>query len=261
MKNIKLKVTLLLGFLTLIASIQPAFALNQYSVTPGAHFRWDATKYIFIKDHFGLGNDLEYTHSYFIEFDFTNWAGMSGMEYLNGTYNNNGTVYDGEISHEYYYDSPVGQDWATVILNVGVATYPVRVYLVCNTEIEQATKPDMQNLDTNSWINFTETSINNFTLSGTDIFGIDRIIYTGIVEFNSDKVLKYIFDEIVEVTSDMVISITRYIWTLTYTPGTDTGNGDTNGIPGFSLYIIIFAVALGIILTLSKKNYYKAKIN
>jgi len=261
MKNTKFKVTLFFGMLMILASIQPAFALNQYTVNPGAHFRWDASKYIFIRDGLGIGINLEYTHSYYLEFNFTNWAGMSGMEYLNGTYNNNGTVYDGEISHEYYYDNPPGQDWATVILNLGVATYPIRVYLVCNTEIEQSTKPDMQNLDTNSWINFTEPSTNNFTLSGTDINGIDRVTYTGIVEFNSDKVLKYVFDELVEVTSDMVMTITRYIWTLTYTPGTDTGNGDTNGIPGYSFYIIIFAMALGIILILSKKNHFKTKIN
>jgi len=260
MKRIKYKVMLFLGFLTIIASIQPAFALNQYSVNPGAHFRWDATKYIFIRDGLGLGINLEYTHSYYLEFDFTNWAGMSGMEYLNGTYNNNGTVYDWEISHEYYYDNPPGQNWATVILNVGVATYPVHIYLVCNTEIEQTTKPDMQNLDTNSWINFTEPSTNNFTLSGTYPSGIDRTTYTAFVEFNSDKVLKYVFDEVVQVTSDITMSITRYIWSLTYTPGTDTGNGDTNGIPGFSLYIIIFVVGLGIIITLSKKNYFKTKI-
>lgn len=262
MKNQKLMLTFFLGILTLVATIQPTLALNQYSVNPGAYFRWDARKYIFVKDGLGIGNDLEYTHLYYLEFNFTNWAGLSGMEYLNGTYNNNGTIYDGEISHEYYYDNPPGQDWATVILNVGVATYPVHIYLVCNTEIEQTTKPDMQNLDDNSWINFSETSTNNFTLTGTFIDGIDKTYYTGMVEFNSDKVLKYVFDEVVQVYSDIITSITRYIWTLTtYIPETDTGNGDTNGIPGFSLYLIIFAVGLGIIMILSKKKRFKTKIN
>ena len=82
----------------LLVSIRPALAANQYSVNPGAHFRWDATKYYFMKDGLGIGNNLEYTHTYYLEFNFTNWAGLAGAEYLNGTVNNNGTVYDGEIS-------------------------------------------------------------------------------------------------------------------------------------------------------------------
>ncbi len=47
MKNIKIKVAILLGFLILIVSFQFVTAANQYSVKVGAHFRWDATKYIF----------------------------------------------------------------------------------------------------------------------------------------------------------------------------------------------------------------------
>jgi len=98
MKNSKVNFSLLLISLMLLVSIRPALAANQYSVNPGAHFRWDATKYYFMKDGLGSGNNLEYTHTYYLEFNFTNWAGLAGAEYLNGTVNNNGTVYDGEIS-------------------------------------------------------------------------------------------------------------------------------------------------------------------
>ena len=90
MKNAKLKISAFLSFLILIYSIQPVLAANDYSVNPGAQFRWDASKYVFIKDGLGFGSDLSYTYTYYLEFDFTNWTEFSGVEYLNGTINNNG---------------------------------------------------------------------------------------------------------------------------------------------------------------------------
>ena len=88
---------------------------------PGAQFRWDASKYIFIKD------SVSYTHTYYLEFDFTNWAGLSGAEYLNGTLNNNGTILEGEISHKLYYGQTLPRTWATVILDVLSAAYPIYI--------------------------------------------------------------------------------------------------------------------------------------
>jgi len=55
MKKTTLKTTAFLSFLILICSIQPVLAATQYSVRPGAQFRWDASKYIFIKDGLGSG--------------------------------------------------------------------------------------------------------------------------------------------------------------------------------------------------------------
>ncbi len=262
MKKLKFKVILILGILTLITSIQPAFALNQYSVKPGAHFRWDATKYIFIKDGLGLGSNLEYTNSYYLAFNFIDWGNISGLDYVNGIADNNGTVDAYEISHEYYYGRSPVLSWVTSILDTS-GPYPIYIYLVCETEIEQTTKPSLQNLASNSWLTFGEPSTYTFTLTGTFVDDDVTTYYTGNIEFNSDKVLKYVKDELISEnnTISQTLSIERYIWSLTYTPGTDTGNGDTNGIPGFSLNIIIFAVALGIILTLSKRNYFKTKIN
>ena len=141
MKNSKSTFFLLLISLTLIISIRPALAANQYSVNPGANFRWEATKYYYHKDGFGLDNPLSYTHHYFLEFNFTNWGEISGLEYLNGTVNNNGTIYDGEISHATYYFGTPSQSWVTEIIDIP-GTDPVHVYLVCETEIEQTTKPD-----------------------------------------------------------------------------------------------------------------------
>ena len=220
----------------------------------------------------GLGSNLEYTLSYYLEFNFTNWAGLTGAEYLNGTVNNDGTIYNGELSHEIYYGDTPGQDWATVILNIGVAAYPVHIYLICSTEIEQTTKPQMQTLDTNSWINFNAVSTNNLTLTGIYTDGPDVTTYTGNIEFNSDNVLKYVFDEWVQESSGETVSITRYIWSLTYTPGTDGDPGgpngdpngdpvDPNGIPGFPLYmVIIVAAAIGFILILRKKRLIRIKL-
>ena len=139
MKNAKLKITAFLSFLMLIYSIQPVLAATQYSVRPGAHFRWDATKYYF-QDSPGI----EYTLSYYLEFDFTNWAGLTGAEYLNGTVNSNGTIFDGDMSHNLYYGwTPFGQEWVTEIIDYQHPTYPVHVYLICDTEIGQTTKPDL----------------------------------------------------------------------------------------------------------------------
>ena len=41
------------------------------------------TKYYFYKDGLGAGNDLEYTISYYLEFNFTNWGDYLGMDFLN----------------------------------------------------------------------------------------------------------------------------------------------------------------------------------
>lgn len=253
MKNSKLKFSLLLISLTLLVSIRPALAANQYSVDPGAQFRWDATKYYFMKDGLGLGSDLEYTHNYFLEFDFTNWAGLSGAEYLNGTINNNGTVYDGELSHATYYFGTPSQSWVTVIIDTS-GPYPVHVYLVCNTEINQTTKPDLQDLADNSWLTFGEAPTNNFSLTGTYIDGDATSIYTGNIRFNSDKVLSYVFDEMVTInnTNDVTMYIERYIWAL-YTPETPSSpNGGI--IPGFSIFSLVTAISLGIILIGRKKK-------
>ncbi len=251
MKNSKPTIFLLLISLTLIASIRPALAANQYSVDPGAHFRWDATKYYYYKDGFGLDNPLSYTHHYFLEFNFTNWAGSSGAEYLNGTINNNGTVYEGEISHALYYFGTPSQNWVTPIIDTS-NPYPVHVYLVCNTEITQTTKPQLQTLADNSWLTFGEAPTNNFSLSGTFVDGDETDIYTGNIRFNSDKVLSYVFDEMVEKDLGVTIYIWRYIWTLTYTAGTPPSPSD-GAIPGFSIISIIAAISIGIFIVIRKK--------
>jgi hypothetical protein len=260
MKNTKLKLTLFLGIITIIAAIQPVFALNQYSVNPGAHFRWDATKYLFLKDGLGLGINLEFTHSYYFEFNFTDWGDISGLDYINGVADNNGTVGAYEISHEYYYGRSPVLDWVTEILDTS-GPYPIYIYLVCETEIEQTTKPSLQNLAANSWLTFGEPSTYTFTLIGTFVDDDVTTYYTGNIEFNSDKVLKYVKDELISEnnTISQTLSIERYIWSLTYSPG--SGNGDTNGIPGFSIYLIMLVMTLGIISIISKTSYFKIKKN
>ena len=259
MKNSKVKLSLLLISLVLLVSFRPVLAANDYSVDPGAQFRWDATKYYFVKNGLGIGNNLEYTYNYFLEFNFTNWAGLSGMEYLNGTVNNNGTVYDGEISHAYYYFGTPGQSWVTEIIDIpGPA--PIHVYLVCNTEIAQTTSPDLQYLEDNFWITVGEAPTNNFSLTGNYDDGSATWHYTGNIRFNSDKVLNYIFDELVAINNSnaVTLSIERYIWSLTYTPGTPPTltNG---GIPGFSVLSLIAAISLGIILAKKQKRIKKLK--
>jgi hypothetical protein len=244
MKNLKPKLILLILGLTFLISIKPSFALNNYSVYPGANFRWDATKYFFQKDGLGLGNDWEYTHTYYLEFNFTNWAGLSGAEYLNGTINNNGTIFTGELSHEYYYGLQI-QEWVTSIID-----YPdVHVYLVCNTEITQTTKPDLQNLADASWLDFDESSTYNFSLTGIFIDDDITTYYTGNIRFNSDKVLSYVFDELVfeNNTISQTLQIERYVWTLTYIPG-EIGPA----IPGFQIWALISIIFLGVLFVYKK---------
>ncbi|NHJ26284.1 MAG: hypothetical protein EAX89_17025 [Candidatus Lokiarchaeota archaeon] len=249
MKNSKIKLMILFITISFLISIKPSFALNNYAVDPGANFRWDATKYFFMKDGLGLGNDLVYTHNYYLEFNFTNWAGVSGAEYLNGTINHNGTIFTGEISHAYYYSAqPFGQEWVTDIIDYQ-GTYPVHVYLVCNTEIEQTTKPNLQNLAANSWLTFAESPTYNFSLTGTYIEDTETDIYTGNIRFNSDKVLSYVFDEMVQKDSGITVYIERYIWTLTYTPGTPT---DGLAIPGFQIWALLSVIFLGVLLIYKK---------
>ncbi|MHA1473011.1 MAG: Loki-CTERM sorting domain-containing protein [Promethearchaeota archaeon] len=249
MKNSKSTFFFFFFSLTLIVSIRPALAANQYSVNPGANFRWDATKYYFMKNGLGIGNDLSYTHHYFLEFNFTNWAGLSGAEYLNGTVNNNGTINDGELSFaSYWFGASSGGYWITEILD------DVDIYLICNTEIDQSTIPSAQSYAAISWLTFTEVSHYNFTLAGTYIEGDETDHYTGNIRFNSDKVLSYIFDEMVAInnTIDVTMYIERYTWTLSYTSGTPpTPNG--GGIPGFSIISIIAAITLGIYIVMKKK--------
>ena len=117
----------------------------------------------------------------------------------------------------------------------------------------------MQNLDTNSWITFNEPSTNNFTLTGTYVDGADTTTYTGNVEFNSDKVLKYVYDEVVQETSGEIVSIARYIWSLTYTPGTGAAPGNGSSIPGFQLIFIIGAMTVGFIFILKKYKFFRTR--
>ena len=256
MKITKVNLTVLLCFLTAFIMIQPA--LGAYSVKSGASFRWDATKYYFLKDGLGSGNNLEYTHEYTLEFEFTNWAETSGVYYINGTFNNNGTIIDGEISHEYYYGGQsIGQEWVTDILDYQ-GTYPVHVYLVCDTEITQTTKPDLENLATNSWLTYGETSTNNFTLTGTLVEGDNVYEYIGNIEFNSDKVLKHVHDEMVQKDTGVTVGIERYIWDLTYTPGTGSyPGGPSGGIPGYPTLLIISMLIIGMMIIIWKKKLIK----
>ena len=243
MKNLKSKLIILIVSLSFLISIKPSLALNNYAVYPGAEFRWDATNYVYKKDI------SEYTQTYYLEFNFTNWAGLSGAEYLNGTVNHNGTIFNGEISHEYYYGAqPFGQEWVTEILDYQ-GTYPVRVYLVCNTEITQTTKPDLQNLADASWLDFDESSTYNFSLTGIFIDDDVTTYYTGNIRFNSDKVLSYVFDELVSEnnTISQTLQIERYTWTLTYIPG-EIGPA----IPGFQIWALISIIFLGVLFVYKK---------
>ena len=255
MKKLKLNLTIILCVLSIISIIQPTFAA--YSVRPGASFRWDATYYFFDKDGGSGGSVLEYTLQYTLEFEFTNWGELSGMYYLNGTINNNGTIFDGEISHEYYYGAqPYGQEWVTEILSYQ-GTYPVHVYLACDTEIAQTTKPELQTKAANSWLIFGEPSTNNFTLTGTYTNGDVVNEYIGNIEFNSDKVLKHVHDEMVTKDTGVTEMIKRYIWDLTYTPGTGAPPGGVNGIPGFPTILIISCLMIGVITIIWKKKLFK----
>jgi len=206
-----------------------------------------------------LVSDLSYTHTYYLEFEFTNWAGVSGAEYPDGPINNNGTIYNGLISHTTYYFGTPSQSWVTGIIDYQHPTYPVHVYLICDTEIVQTTKPDLQDLATNSaYLTFGEPSANNFTLTGTFV---DGSTYTGNVEFNSDKVLKYVYDELVTKSSGDTVRIDRYIWTLTtYTPGTGAAPGNGSSIPGFQLIFIIGAITVGFIFILKKYKLLKTRV-
>ena len=68
------------------------------------------------------------------------------------------------------------------------------------------------------------------------------------------------YDELILKSAGVTQTIERYIWTLTYTPGTPAeGNGET--IPGFSLYFVIGAIAISFILLLRRKNLIKMRIN
>ena len=255
MKKLKFNLTIFLCVLSIISIMQPTFAA--YSVKSGASFRWDATKYYFMKDGQGVGNDLEYTLQYTFEFEFTNWGELSGVYYINGTINNNGTIFDGEISHAYYYSGQsLGQEWVTDILDYQ-GTYPVHVYLVCDTEITQTTKPELQTLAASSWLTFGEPNTNNFTLTGIYTDGNDVTEYTGNIEFNSDKVLKHVHDEIVQKDTGVTVGIERYIWDLTYTPGTGAPPGGLGGIPGFPTILIISSLMIGILALIWKKKLFK----
>jgi len=253
MKNLKLKLFVILSFLTIIASIQPVLASTQYEVRVGARFRWDATYY-----YYNTLGPPAINLNYYLAFNFTNWAGTSGAEYPEGMVDSNGTVFAGEIAHAYYY-SGQSQAWVTDILD-NQGPYPIHIYLLCNTEIEQTTLPDLQDLDQNSWISLTIPSTYNYHLDGVYDDVTYTSTYTGRIEFNSDKVLKYVKDEIVTNSKTGGGTTTeRYIWTLTYTPGTGPGSG--GAIPGYSLFVLIGAMAIGFLMILRKVKMNSIKPN
>ncbi|GAG17572.1 unnamed protein product, partial [marine sediment metagenome] len=178
---------------------------------------------------------------------------------LNGTVNSNGTIFDGDMSHNLYYGwTPLGQEWVTDIIDIS-GPYPIHVYLICDTEIAQTTKPDLQDLADNSFLSFGETPTNNFSLTGTDIAGDITNTYTGNIKFNSDKVLSYVFDEMVTKDLGVLKYVERYTWTLTYTPGTGAAPGNGSSILGFQLIFIIGAITVGFIFILKKYKFLKTR--
>lgn len=243
--------------------IQPVLASNQYIVNEGSKFKWNATKYLWIKDGLGLGNPLLIEDNFYLAFNFTNWADYYGSEYINGTVDKNGTNMNGELSHEYYdYDT----GWMTSILD-RQGDYPVYIYLICDSEIEQTTIPSMQNLANNSWINYNEPNPYNFTLSGTDVEGQASYTYVGNVVFNSDKVLTKVYDELFTYSGGVLARQEKYVWTLTSyqnvstnnSTNTDNNNNNNNpnssggSIPGFPLFALVAAIMTGFIFVEKKK--------
>lgn len=237
--------------------IQPVLALNNYSVCEGAMFKWDGTKYIFQKDGLGLGSDLIINEDYQLEFNFTNFVNPGSGDYLNGSINADGTVFVGSMSHKYYYGFQSSNYWVTEIIDTQ-GDYKVYVYLICSIEIEQTTKPNLQSLSDNTWIDMVETTTNNFSLSGDLTEGDNSYTYTGRIEFNSDKVLKYVYDELKSYHLGILQRVERYIWTLTYTEGTGLCGGDNNNddtdVPGYSVFVLIPSILLGIIIIMKRSQ-------
>jgi hypothetical protein len=73
-----------------------------------------------------------------------------------------------------------------------------------------------------------KTSTNNFTLTGSLVDGDNTYEYIGKIEFNSDKVLQHVHDEMVQKNLGDTVRIERYIWDLTYTAGTGSLLNGTN---------------------------------
>ncbi|MBD3351966.1 MAG: hypothetical protein GF364_10820 [Candidatus Lokiarchaeota archaeon] len=264
-KNLRLKLTVLFCALVFISSIKPVLASNDYCVCEGASFRWDADKYFYRKDGLGVGNDLIVEDSYYFAFDFTNFADSPGGEYLNGTYDNNGTDSGtGEISHmKYYTPQDSSNYWVTDIIDYQ-GDYIVGVYVVCTIEID-STRNQLQALEDDKWFTLTEPTPNNFTLTGTCIEGSSKWEYKAYIEFNEDKVLKYVYDELKTYALDgswVLSEHEKYVWSLTYTAGTGTcggGCGNDNGggngdVPGFPLWAMTAAIMVGFIFLLRKKR-------
>lgn len=259
MKKNNAIISSVLGLFVLLALIQPVLALNNYAVCEGANFKWEATKYLFQKDGLGLGNDLYINQNYLLEFNFTNFANPGSGDYLNGTINADGTVFVGSMSHKYYYGFQSSNYWVTEIIDTQ-GDYKVYVYLICSVEIAQTTKPNLQSLSDNTWIDMVETTPNNFTLSGEYVDGDDSYTYTGRIEFNSDKVLKYVYDELKTYHLGVLQRVERYIWNLTYyaegtgTCGGDHNNEDDNDVPGYSVFLLISSILLGVVIIMKKKE-------
>lgn len=166
------------------------------------------------------------------------------------------------LYYYFYYFSPIyAFIWATDIIDT-VGAFPVYVYYISENEIEDETKPSLQSLSDNTWIDVTETTPNNFTIVGSASDTSNTFVYTGKIEFNKDKVLKYVYDELKIYDNGMnLIEEERFIWTLTtYTEGTGMCGGDhqendgDDGVPGFPSYATIIAILIGFIFILKKKN-------
>ena len=251
--RILLSSVLLVVFLSNLNAGYVLAATNNYEICVGAQCRWDVEKYYWTST-IG-GNSWDYT----LQFDFTNfWDTGLGMV-VNGTIDDNETVYDGELTHHGRLNSGL-ETWSTGILD-DQGEHEIYIYMICiPTEIE-STKTSMQGAASGTWLDFAEHTYTgyNFTLSGTYVDGVTTTHYYGEVVFNEDLVLEYIEDDLKQYNDGSLATHERYIWDLTYTAGTGdcansgTGPGDDD-IPGYSFYLLIGVTIFATIMIVLKKK-------
>jgi len=225
-------------------------ATPDWGVRGGDVIRWDAT-------HYFNNPYLTYTLAWYVIATIDGFPEYNGMNYINGSINQNGTIIDDPVSISPISLKSLGSPAGSFIGDV-LDDPHLNIVLIGDSLSLNSLKSGFEYLDTNfPDYSFTETVPNeSYKFIGSGIQADVSWTYSAVINYTTDKVL-YSMDEdynsIYLETQDVVIE--EFEWRRTsYEHGTGElpPTGPPASVPGFSLSVLLGTLIIGIAVLLRK---------
>lgn len=233
-------------------------ATPDWGVRGGDVIRWDATHYI--DNPF-----ITYTTNWYVIYTVDGFPEFNGMNYINGSVNQNGTIIDDPVSLSPITLRSLGPSAGAFIGDV-LDDIHLGTNLISDSVNLASLKTGFEYLETNypPYV-FTETTPDeSFKFTGSGSEASYDWTYSCVVNYTSDKVLYSVDEDYYQIDTEEPglgdQAFDQYEWRLTsYNHGTGeeppTGPGDLD-IPGYGVPIILGALLIGTVILVLK---YKKK--